>query len=41
MMNNRPMPNRPIEAAYFLAGGIMPYVLDQLFSQPQDNAQTS
>jgi aconitate hydratase len=25
----------PIEAAYFLAGGIMPYVLEQLLAQPQ------
>ena len=25
----------PIEAAYFLAGGIMPYVLDQLLVEAQ------
>jgi hypothetical protein len=31
----------PIEAAYFLAGGIMPYVLDQLLAQPQETRETN
>jgi aconitate hydratase len=30
----------PIEAAYFVAGGIMPYVLEQLVTQPRETAQT-
>ena len=30
-----------IEAAYFLAGGIMPYVLEQLLAQQQQSAETS
>jgi aconitate hydratase len=29
----------PIEAAYFLAGGIMPYVLEQLVAQQQETAE--
>jgi aconitate hydratase len=29
----------PIEAAYFLAGGILLYVLKQLLAQPQHTAQ--
>jgi aconitate hydratase len=28
----------PIEAAYFLAGGIMPYVLEQLLAEAQHNS---
>jgi aconitate hydratase len=31
----------PIEAAYFRAGGIMPYVLEQLFAQQSDAAKTN
>ena len=31
----------PIEAAYFLAGGIMPYVLEQLLAQQQEIATTT
>jgi aconitate hydratase len=31
----------PIEVAYFLAGGIMSYVLEQLLTQPQDAAETN
>lgn len=30
----------PIEAAYFLAGGIMPYVLEQLLAQHQTAKRT-
>jgi aconitate hydratase len=30
----------PIEAAYFLAGGIMPYVLEQLLAQVQHTGQS-
>ena len=31
----------PIEAAYFLAGGIMPYVLEQLLAQPQETREAN
>ncbi len=31
----------PIEAAYFLAGGIMPYVLEHLLARAQDTRQSS
>ena len=31
----------PIEAAYFLAGGIMPYVLEQLLALPQGTTETN
>jgi aconitate hydratase len=31
----------PIEAAYFSAGGILPYVLDQLLNQPQETASSA
>jgi len=31
----------PSEAAYFLAGGIMPYVLEQLLAQAQETTETN
>jgi len=31
----------PIGAAYFLAGGFMPYVLERLLAQPQETREAN